>query len=67
MREFLPLVPPWPKFTVVFADLSRVARLKSTVGRICRERWDRGQQKAGLAIPGLAIIATSSRGLAIYH
>lgn len=65
--EFLPLVPPWPKFTVVFADLSRVARLKSTVGRICRERWDRGQQKAGLAIPGLAIIATSSRGLAIYH
>lgn len=65
--EFLPLVPPWPKFTVVFADLSRVARLKSTVGRICRERWDRGQQKPGLAIPGLAIIATSSRGLAIYH
>lgn len=65
--EFLPLVPPSPKFTAVFADLSRVARLKSTVGRICRERWDRGQQKPGLAIPGLAIIATSSRGLAIYH
>lgn len=57
---------PTFQFTRGGRSFSR-SRLKAWWKGIYRPRWDRGQQKPGLAIPGLAIIATSSRGLAIYH